>query len=261
MKEWLLTRVLPPVLMLVVLLTVWHFYIVIFEVKPLILPAPGQVLEAFQADFSTLLRATLITGEAAVTGFALSALIGVAAAVVLSMSAWIQRAAYPYTVFFQTVPIVVIAPQLIVWFGFGLRPIIASAFIVSLFPIIANTLTGLLSIDPALRDMFKLYRAGWVSTLFKLKLPSALPHIFTGLRVAAGLAVIGTIVGEFVASFFAEDHYGLGILVSISIKEGNTAKVFAAVLMASMLGLAMFGVINIASWLTLRNWHASAQER
>jgi NitT/TauT family transport system permease protein len=118
-----------------------------------------------------------------------------------------------------------------------------------------------LAIAPALRDLLGLYRGGGVSTLFKLKLPSALPHIFTGLRVASGLAVIGTIVGEFVASLFTGNDYGLGILVSISIKEGNTAKVFAAVLMASALGLVMFGVINFASWVMLRHWHASAGER
>ncbi len=260
MKKWILTQMLPPLLMFALLLGVWHFYIVISEVKPLILPSPMQVVDAFREDHKTLLHATWITAQAALSGFGLSAVIGISVAVVLSMSTWVQRAVYPYTVFFQTVPIVVIAPQLIVWFGFGLKPIIASAFIVSLFPIIANTLTGLLSIDPALRDMFRLYRAGWVATLFKLKLPSALPQVFTGLRVAAGLAVIGTIVGEFVASFFTESDYGLGILVSVSIKEGNTAKVFAAVLMASALGLAMFAVINVSAWLTLRNWHASARE-
>jgi NitT/TauT family transport system permease protein len=260
MRKWFLTQFLPPFLMFVVLLGVWHFFIVIFEVKATILPEPMQVVNSFREDWRTLLHSTWITTQAVLAGFGLSVVVGVSAAVLMSMSTWVRRAFYPYTVFFQTVPIVVIAPLLLVWFGYGLKPIIASAFIVSVFPIIANTLTGLLSIDPALRDMFRLYRAGWFATLVKLSLPSALPSIFTGLRVSAGLAVIGTIVGEFVASFWSENDYGLGILVSMSIKEANTAKVFAAVLMASVLGLAMFTVVNLGAWLTLRHWHASARE-
>jgi NitT/TauT family transport system permease protein len=259
MKRWLYFVFLPPAAMFVVLLSVWHFYIGYFEVPAYILPSPLKVVDAFKDDPRTLLRCTWVTAKAALLGFALASIIGVFAAVVFSLSKWVQRAVYPYTVFLQTVPIVVIAPQLIVWFGYGIKPIVASAFIVSIFPVIANTLTGLLSIDPALRDMFRLYRAGWFATLFKLNLPSALPHIFTGLRIAAGLAVIGTIVGEFLASFVTGDDYGLGILVTVAIKEGNPGKVFAAVLMASVLGLAMFAMINLLSWLTLRNWHSSAQ--
>ena len=259
MKRWFYFVLLPPTAMFVALLFIWHFYISYFQVPAYLLPSPLKVVDAFIEDHTTLLRCTWVTAKAALIGFGLATVVGIAAAVVFSLSKWVLRAVYPYTVFLQTVPIVVIAPQLIVWFGYGIKPIVASAFIVSVFPVIANTLTGLLSIDPALRDMFRLYRAGWFATLFKLQLPSALPHIFTGLRIAAGLAVIGTIVGEFLASFVTGDNFGLGILVTVSIKEGNPGKVFAAVLMASALGLAMFAMINLLSWLTLRNWHSSAQ--
>jgi NitT/TauT family transport system permease protein len=171
--------------------------------------------------------------------------------VLLSSSRAIQRAFYPYAVFFQTVPIIAIAPLLVIWFGYGMKTVIAAAFIVSIFPVIANTLTGLLSTDPALRDLFRLYGASPGVTLVKLRFPAALPQILTGLRVASGLAVIGAIVGEFIGGA------GLGSVVDVARTQQRVDKVFAAVLLASVLGLALFGLINLVSVLTLRRWHAS----
>ena len=195
----------------------------------------------------------------ALIGFAASVIVGIVVALLLSTSKLVQRAFYPYTVFFQTVPIVAIAPLLVIWFGAGLKSVATCAFIVSVFPVIANTLGGLLSTDPALRDMFRLYGASGLAKMWKLKLPSALPNIFTGMRIAAGLAVIGTIVGEFVAGLL-EENPGLGILVVEAKKIGRTDLVFAAVLAASLLGLAMLATVNLAGYLTLRRWHASEQE-
>jgi NitT/TauT family transport system permease protein len=129
--------------------------------------------------------------------------------------------------------------------------VVASAFIVSIFPIIANTLTGLLSTDPALRDLFQLYDAKRLATLFKLRLPFALPHIMTGLRIAAGLAVIGAIVGEFITGA------GIGGSIMVSRQQNRVDKVFAGLLLASLLGIALFMVINLISRLALRHWHAS----
>ena len=147
-----------------------------------------------------------------------------------------QRAFYPYAIFFQIVPIVAIAPLLVIWFGYGARAVVAAAFIVSVFPVIANTLAGLLSVDPALRDLFRLYGASRAATLWKLQLPWALPYVLTGLRIAAGLAVIGAIVGEFVGGG------GLGVVVLEAMRQQRTDLVFAAVGYASLLGLALFGV-------------------
>src|SRR5262249_56156555 len=156
------------------------------------------VFEPLWRDWPDLSAALARTSAAVLAGFALSASAGIAFAVFLSSSRAIQRAFYPYAVFFQTVPIIAIAPLLVIWFGYGMRTVVASAFIVSIFPVIANTLTGLLSTDPALRDLFRLYGASTPVTLFKLRFPAALPQILTGLRVASGLAVIGAIVGEFI---------------------------------------------------------------
>jgi NitT/TauT family transport system permease protein len=183
----------------------------------------------------------------------MSALTGIAMAVLLSSSRGVQRAFYPYAIFFQTVPLIAVAPLLVIWFGFGIQTVIASAFVASVFPVIANTLSGILSTDPPLRDLFKLYGASRLVTLFKLRLPAALPQVFTGLRVSAGLAVIGSIVGEFIAGG------GLGSVVETARTQQRIDKVFAAVLLASLLGLALFGLINLLSHLTLRRWHASEQ--
>jgi NitT/TauT family transport system permease protein len=208
------------------------------------------VLAALIDSRDELAAAMAKTSAAALIGFALSTAVGITVAVLLSSSRAIQRAFYPYAVFFQTVPIIAIAPLLVIWFGYGMKTVIASAFIVSIFPVIANTLTGLLSTDPALQDLFRLYGA---VTLVTLRFPAALPQILTGLRVASGLAVIGAIVGEFIGG------QGLGSVVDIARTQQRVDKVFAAVLLASALGLALFGLINLISALTLRRWHASEQ--
>src|SRR2546427_1848206 len=153
---------------------------------------------------------------------------------------------FPYTTLFRS-------PLLVIWFGCGMRTVVASAFIVSIFPVIANTLTGLLSTDPALRDLFRLYGASGRDTLFKLRFPAALPQIFTGLRIASGLAVIGAIVGEFIGG------EGLGSVVDVARTQQRVDKVFAAVLLASVLGLALFGLIKLTNAHPLPRWYASEQ--
>src|SRR6185295_14178543 len=243
----------PPLIPLVLLTLALEWIVRGGFVPSYLVPAPSAVFRALLDSWEELAAAMAKTSAAALIGFALSTLTGVAIAVMLSSSRAIQRAFYPYAVFFQTVPIIAIAPLLVIWFGYGMNAIVVSAIIVSIFPVIVNTLTGLLSVDPALRDLFRLYGAGGATTLLKLSFPSALPSIFTGLRIASGLAVIGTIVGEFIGGG------GIGDAVQVSIREGRTDKVLAAVLLASLLGLLMFGVINLASYLTLRNWHASEQ--
>jgi NitT/TauT family transport system permease protein len=222
-------------------------------VKAYLVPTPSSICLAIFDNWGELSAALWKTSTATLIGFALSTFAGIAFAVFLSSSRAIQRAFYPYAVFFQTVPIIAIAPLLVIWFGYGIRTVVASAFIVSIFPVIANTLTGLLSTDPALRDLFRLYGASTPVTLFKLRFPAALPQILTGLRVASGLAVIGAIVGEFIGG------QGLGSVVDVARTQQRTDKVFASVLLASALGLALFGLINLISAITLRRWHASEQ--
>jgi NitT/TauT family transport system permease protein len=219
-------------------------------VPSFLVPAPSKVAGTLTlAD--DLWFAAAQTAAAAGLGFVASAVVGVLLAIVLSSARWVERMFYPYTVLFQTVPIVAVAPLLVIWIGFGQRTVVASAFIVSVFPVIANTLSGLRSTDPALRDLFQLYGASPAATLWKLRLPGALPAIVTGLRVAGGLAVIGAIVGEFITGS------GIGGDIVVSRQQQKVDRVFAGLILAAGLGIALFGLINLLGYLLLRRWHVS----
>jgi NitT/TauT family transport system permease protein len=257
MRGVLLRSVLPPLAALCALLALWEGLVRALGVPAFLLPPPSAVFASGVKDAPELASSAWVTAEAALAGFALSALAGALAAIVLASSRVLERALYPYALFLQTVPIVAVAPLLVLWFGPGQRAVTASAFIVSVFPVIANTLSGLRSVEPALRDLFRLYGARRFATLLKLELPSALPHLFTGLRIASGLAVIGAIVGEFVAGF-SEGSAGLGILVLAAYRQLRTDLMFAAVLCASGLGIALFGTVSALGARLLRRWHPSA---
>jgi len=243
-----LTKVLPPIVPLVVAGVLAE--LLAPKTGYSIVPTPSAVARAFAKE-TDLWRAMGQTAIASVAGFVMSAVVGIAFAIVLSSSRWVQRALYPYAVLFQTVPIIAIAPMLVIWIGFGMPTVIASAFIVSVFPVIANAVSGLLSTDPALLDLFRLYGAGRITSLLKLRLPFALPSILTGLRIAAGLSVIGAIVGEFITGG------GLGSIIDASRTQQRVDKVFAVLILASALGIGLFGIVNVISRLTLRHWHAS----
>ncbi|WNZ64850.1 ABC transporter permease [Myxococcus sp. MxC21-1] len=258
MNRSALRAAVPPLVALVVLLTLWEGTVRLLEVPRWLVPPPSAIGAVGAQEASSLLGAAITTGRSALVGFGLSAVLGVLVAVLLASSRMVERALYPYTLFLQTVPIVAIAPLLVLWFGPGPRAVAVSSFIVSLFPVIANTLTGLRSVEPSLRDMFRLYGARRLATLWKLELPAAMPHLFTGLRIASGLAVIGAIVGEFVAGF-SEGSAGLGILVLSAYRQLRTDLLFAAVLAASGLGLVLFGVVSLTGARLLRRWHPSAQ--
>lgn len=215
-----------------------------------ILPAPSDVAGSLYDDWHEYSQGLYSTGISALVGLGISAFAGTVIAVLLSLSKVLRRAFLPYAVFFQTVPVIALAPVLIIWFGFGRPTVIASAFIVSVFPIIANSILGFESVEPRLYDLFRLHRASRIDVLCKLQLPSALPAIFSGLRIASGLAVIGTIVGEFIAGG------GLGEVVDAARTQQRLDKVFAAVLLSSFLGLLLVFLIDLASRLTLGSWYA-----
>lgn len=253
-RNWMRV-VAPPLVPLVAGVIVLEVLVRIGWIKSFIVPPPSDVFRSLIDDRAELWDGFRSTSVAAVVGLVSSFFVGSLVAVVLAFSDALRRAFYPYAIFFQTVPIISIAPLLVIWFGFGQPTVIASAFIVSIFPIIASTLLGLQSTDPALVDLFHLYSASPLQTFVKLKIPFALPQIFSGLRIASGLAVIGAIVGEFIGGG------GLGSVVDAARTQQRIDKVFAAVLVSSVLGLLMVGAINYLSWLALRHWHASARKR
>jgi NitT/TauT family transport system permease protein len=255
----LVLRFLPPAIVFITACVVLELYVRAFKVPAYLLPRPTAVIATLAGDANALGLAVRSTSVAALAGFAASAVFGVLAAVALSSSLLVRRAFYPYTVVFQTVPIIAIAPLLILWFEAGFQAVAICAFVVSVFPVITNTLTGLLSTDPPLVDLFRLYGGRRRDVMLKLRLPSALPSIFAGLRVAAGLSVIGTVVAELLVGQIGEGE-GLGVVIASGAKYGRTDRVFAAVLLTSLLGLALFGVVNLVSHLLLRRWHASEKE-
>lgn len=252
----LIHRAAPPALVLLVAVVGLEISLRAAHVQRWMMPLPSAVAASLVDDANELFSGLGWTALSAAGGFAASGVLGVALAIALSASQTLRRAFYPYTVFFQTVPIIAIAPMLMFWMHSGPFPVGVCALIVSIFPVIANTLAGLLSTDPALIDLFRLYGASPLAALWKLRLPSALPNILTGLRIAAGLAVIGAVVAEFLVGEIV-GKVGLGVIIVDGIHQSHLAKAFAAILLASLLGLAMFGAINLAGWLSLRRWHAS----
>jgi NitT/TauT family transport system permease protein len=245
---------LPPLLPLLLSLGVAEGAVRFGWVPAYLLPAPSEVIQSLLDDRGELALAAWATLSSALTGLLLSFVAGTFFAIALSSSDLARRAFYPYAVFFQTVPIISIAPLLVIWFGFGQPTVIASAAIVSVFPIIASTLLGLKSTEPALLDLFKLYAASNRQTLWMLKIPFALPQIFSGLRIASGLAVVGAIVGEFIGGG------GLGSVVDAARTQQRVDRVFAAVLISSLLGIVLVAAVNIISSLSLGSWHSSERK-
>lgn len=251
-------RVLPPLVAAIVGLALWEGAARGFSIPTYLLPPPSAVGRAFGTDAALLASASLTTAIAALAGFLASTILGVGFGFLLASSRLLERALYPYAVILQTVPIVAIAPLLVLWCGVGMKAVAASAFIVSVFPVITNALAGVRAIDPALRSLFQLYGASRLQTLLKLDLPGAAPQIATGLRVACGLSVIGAIVGEFVAGF-SEGSPGLGIVVMTSYRQLRTDLLFAAVVCSSLLGIALFGAVSAISQVVLRRWCATGR--
>ena len=247
-------KLLLPLAPLVAYLIFFEWFARASWIPSYLLPPPMEVIHSLIDDRLEIWTALLGTLQAATLGFVLSTLVGIAAALFLSSAQFLKAMFYPYAIFFQTVPIVAIAPILVIWFGFGQPTVIASALICSIFPVIASTMTGLEATDRSLLDLFKLYRTTRIQTLLRCRFPSALPFLVSGLRVASGLAIIGAIVGEFVGGG------GLGGLIEASRSQQRLDRVFAAVLASSMLGAVFVIVVNAASRLLLSHWHSLGKE-
>lgn len=231
-------------------LVVWHLAVVAFQLPKLLLPTPLQVLAAGRDHVLPLMQGFLITGASALAGLGLSVLIGASLAVLFSQSAMLRTACFPYVIFLQTVPIVAIAPLLIIWFGNGMTTVILVACIISLFPIISNTTAGLLAVDADLLDLFRLLHAGRATVLWKLRIPTAIPYLLLGIRISSGLSVIGAIVGEFFVGG-GSGYYGLGALMVRWQQLTQTDALLAALVISTLLGLLLFGGVALLSPLVL----------
>lgn len=244
-KAWLVEK-LPAWVFLAVLLSIWQLVVAQEWVASYLLPSPLQIFDTTVELWPEIYAATLSTAQSIGWGLGLSLISGVTLALLFFAIPIVRRAVLPFCIFFQTVPIISIAPLLVIWFGFGQPTVRASAFIVSLFPILANTLTGLQETDPHLKELFKMYKPSPWQLIFKLQIPSAIPYILTGIKISAGLAVIGAIVGEFIAGG------GLGSLIDAARTQQRVDLVFSGVLMSSVLALTLVFIIEVCSRLLLR---------
>lgn len=256
-KSFGFATVIAPVLSLAFLMVVWQAMVSWGGIHPVILPGPRAVLEAFQKHGADLQKGFIATGEAALVGMLSSLVIGSCIAILFAQSRWLRAACFPYVIFLQTVPIVAIAPLLIIWSGYNFRTIVIVSFIISLFPVVSNVTSGLLSIDRNLLELFQLYGASRWQILFRLQIPAAIPNLILGARVSSGLAVIGAIVGEFFVGNGGQ-YDGLGTLMTGWQSLQRTDALMAAVLVSTLLGVTMFGMVNILSKTILRRWTQAA---
>jgi NitT/TauT family transport system permease protein len=234
------------------LLLLWEAAVDLFGIKSYLIPSPAKVGRAIAQNGPELGGAMLLTAGAAVCGLALSLLTGALISFAFSQSRIIQRSFYPYAIFLQTVPIVAIAPLIILWFGSGFLSVVIVAFILSLFPIITNGTAGLTTVDRDLIDLFEVNNASRAEVLIKLRLPNSVPYFVTGVKTSSGLSVIGAIVGEFFAGY-GTDRFGLGYLIVFTAGQLKTAYLFAAILASALLGLVIFGAASlVGNWIVSR---------
>jgi NitT/TauT family transport system permease protein len=252
-------RILLPVLVLVLVIVAWDAIVAINHIPPYVLPGPGLVFSTMISDGVLLLHSLLVTLTTTFEGFLLAAVGGVGLAILFSQSRLIEYSLYPYAVVLQVTPIVAIAPLLLIYLPQPLA-VLACAWIVAFFPVLANTTLGLSSVDHNLIALFELYKASRWQLLWNLKLPAALPQMLAGLRIAGGLSLIGAVVAE-IAAGSAGAGSGLAYRIAESGYRLNIPRMFAALLLLSLAGVAIFFVLSALSHLVLRNWHESAVRR
>lgn len=249
-------RILLPVLTGAILIAVWYWIKALFNLHDFILPAPHDVLAAFAEERATLWRATAVTFLGAVTGFTASVIIGFTMSLALVSSRWLRYGIYPFVIFMQMTPIIATAAIVVILFDVGLQSVALITFLIGFFPIVASTLQGLLSVPEGQREMFRLYRASPLQELFLLRVPNSLPYFFTGLKIAATLAVIGAVTGEIFAGS-SDGSGGLGFMIMTYKSELKIAAIYAATVICCLLGFIFVSVVLYFRRLALQHWHES----
>lgn len=236
-----LLRLLYPLAGALLIVVLWHVYVVAFKVSPVVLPSPLEIGRAMVAQMPLLMSESWVTFLECVYGFLLSVAIGIPLAVVMTYSRIMNLMFYPLLVASQSIPKVAIAPILLVWFGTGIESKLAMAFVIAFFPIVVDTATGLRSTSPELLELARSLQCSRLQTFFKIQLPSALPSMFSGAKIAVTLAVIGAVIGEFIGS-----NEGLGNLLLTANSQVNTPLAWAALVVLSILGIILYGMVVLA---------------
>jgi len=255
-----LARLLGPLAVGLLALAGWEMLVRINQIPAYILPGPAAVLATLWQDGPSLLGSLWITLQTTLAALLAAALLGGALAVLMAQSRWIELSLFPYAVMLQVTPIVAIAPLIIIWVDDVTLSLLICAWIVAFFPILSNTTVGLNSADRNLVDLFRLYGASRWQILRHLKLPAALPFILAGARIAGGLALIGAVVAE-IAAGAAGAGSGLAFRIAESGYRLNIPRMFAALLLLSTAGVAIFFALTYLTQLILRRWHESALQQ
>jgi len=252
----------PPALVLLGAIALWYLisYRLLDPSRRFLMPPPHQVVqEGFLvwSTFTEIMRALWLSAQVAFVGLAVAIVLGMSLAIVMSQARWIERSLFPYAVALQAVPILALVPLLGFWFGYNFTSRVIVCVIIALFPIVTNTLFGLLSADRGQHDLFTLHGASRATRMRKLQLPAALPAIFTGFRIAAGLSVIGAIVGDF---FFRQGQPGIGQLIDKYRARLMSEELFAAIIVSSMLGIVVFWLFGFLQQRMIGHWHEQARD-
>jgi NitT/TauT family transport system permease protein len=244
-----------PLLVGIVFLAAWEFSVRRLDVPVFVLPPPSAIARAFVDNFPMLMSALWVTVQMTLAAFLASFLGGLALAILFSQSKLVERSLLPYAIVLQVTPIVSIAPIIVIWVGLDHveRAVFILATIVAFFPILSNASLGLRSVDPGLSDLFRLYRANRWQRLFLLQLPSAMPALLAGARISGGLALIGSVVAEFVAG--SGEATGLAWRIAEAGQRLEIPKLFAGLFLLSFTGLAINFAVARIEHLLLRRWH------
>jgi NitT/TauT family transport system permease protein len=254
-----ISQVVAPFVVFLIVLGVWMFisYVLLEPRRRFLMPPPQDVVRNGLLDprnFNEILAALWSTTQVAIVGLLVAILIGSIVAIAMIQAQWIEWSIYPWAVVLQTIPILAIVPLIGFWFQFGFSSRVLVCVLISIFPIITNTLFGLKSTDQTHHDLFTLQHATRIQRLFKLQLPGALPAILSGWRIAAGLSVVGAIVGDF---FFRQGDPGIGRLIDDYRARLQSEQLFAAVALSSLLGLIVFWGFGLLSRVLVGSWHES----
>ncbi|MEO3785457.1 ABC transporter permease [Actinocorallia sp. B10E7] len=247
---------LPPLGVLVLILAGWYLttYRILEPDRRFLLPPPHEVIaEGFlEAKIRMdILEAGWVTLKAALIGLAIAFVIGSVLAVLMAQARWVERSLYPWVIFLQTIPILAIVPVIGFWFGYELTARVVVCVIIAVFPLVINPLQGLLGVERGLHDLLTLARAKPFTRLVKLQIPAAMPQVFVGLQSAAGLAIVGAVVGDF---FFGRGEIGLGLLLSRYSSRLESAEMLATVFAAAILGMAVFWVFGALGRRLVGRW-------
>jgi NitT/TauT family transport system permease protein len=257
-----LLSILLPAAIGALMIALWYgLHAWLTEDLRFLLPTPGAVITAFREHGPELARATLNTTEGALLGFTLAVAVSFTLALGLSLSPLLRVGFYPYLMILQMTPVIVFAPILVLWVGAGIKSVVVITFLICFFPLVVNTTQGLISTDRNLVELFRMYRARRLQELWLLRVPSALPYFFTGLRIAATLAPIGALVGDYTAGSSAGDGGGLGFQTIIYSSLAQYPALFATAAVTCALGFVFVAVVISLSWLALHHWHDSFERR